>query len=457
MTNADVLRTTHSYLNRPYTAYTYAYPHKTAYRPFVAPRSLGEVWEEEDRSRLFLYVHIPFCEVRCGFCNLFTIARSGGQLSADYLDALERQMRVLRQSLPDARFVRLAIGGGTPTFLHRDELSRLFAILRDELDVDAGEIPCSCEASPSTIDRDKLQLLRDCGVDRLSMGIQSFDDDEAAAMGRPQRCDDVQHALDLLDEIKFPTRNLDLIYGAENQSAESFLRSVQRVIDFGAEEMFLYPLYVRRLTGLGKRQDRLAEGNEDEELAWDRQRLECYSAARDLLSSENYNQLSMRNFLKVANHPSDRSAPEYCCQLDGMIGLGCGARSYSSRLHYSGEYAVGVSAIKGILLDYVQQSNERMGQVNYGFVLNLDEQRRRFLLMSLLQTSGVQRTLYSQRFASDLVNDFPQLGLLEQSGLASIDDNRVSLTAEGIAWTDAIGPWLYSDHVAQLSETYQWQ
>ncbi len=104
-------------------------------------------------------------------------------------------------------------------------------------------------SSPATIDRDKLQLLLDCGVDRLSMGVQSFDEDESRGHGPTTtqlRCS--ARALELLQENKFDTRNLDLIYGAENQSVASFLQSVQRVIDYGAEEIFLYPLYVRQLT-----------------------------------------------------------------------------------------------------------------------------------------------------------------------------------------------------------------
>ena len=443
---------------RPYTAYTYAYPHKTAYRPLAGARALADVWAAEDRSRLFLYVHIPFCEVRCGFCNLFTVARASGELSTDYLAALLRQMRALRQALPDASFARLAIGGGTPTYLHVQELQQLFEMLRDELGVDARQIPTSCEASPGTIDRDKLQLLADCGVDRLSMGVQSFDEHEAAAMGRPQRNLEVERALMLLEETRFPTRNLDLIYGADNQSVESFLESVQRVVDYGAEELFLYPLYVRQLTGLGKRQQRLGGGQVsdelDQELEWDRQRLDCYHAARELLLSAGYGQLSMRNFLKK---PSEQAAPEYCCQIDGMIGLGCGARSYTQQLHYSGEYAVGVSAIKGILLNYLAQTQADFSSVNYGFELSIDEQQRRFLLMSLLQEAGLDRLSYAKHFGTDVAGDYSQLVRLEEYGLATIGRHRVRLTKEGLAWTDAIGPWLYSPQVRQLSEAYQWQ
>src|SRR3954453_10639089 len=101
----------------PYRGYTYAYPHKTAYRPFPTPLPLQTVWAAEPRTALFLYAHVPFCEMRCAFCNLFTQARPAAGRAGDSLAAWARQAETARASLPDASSARLAVGGGTPTFL----------------------------------------------------------------------------------------------------------------------------------------------------------------------------------------------------------------------------------------------------------------------------------------------------------------------------------------------------
>src|SRR5687768_14409673 len=111
----------------PYAGYVYAYPHKTAYRPF-APRPLNESWATESRAGLFLYVHVPFCTMRCGFCNLFTTANPKTDLVTFYLEALRRQADVVRVAIPDATFARFAVGGGTPTYLNEAELDELFGI-----------------------------------------------------------------------------------------------------------------------------------------------------------------------------------------------------------------------------------------------------------------------------------------------------------------------------------------
>src|SRR5580658_6256362 len=160
--------------NAPYEAYTYAYPHKTAYRALSPAIPLQEVWQQEARDALFLYLHVPFCEMRCGFCNLFTASNPAGSMVQDFLDALQRQADATRTALPDAQFARLAFGGGTPTVLSTHELEVLFNMLRESFGIKSGQIPFSVETSPATASCEKLQLLRLRGVNRISLGVQSF-------------------------------------------------------------------------------------------------------------------------------------------------------------------------------------------------------------------------------------------------------------------------------------------
>ena len=126
------------------------------------------------------------------------------------------------------------------------------------------------------------------------------------------------------------------------------MRSIRAALRFEPEEIFLYPLYVRPLTGLG---------TSDKE--WDDIRLNCYRQGRDYLLSQGYTQTSMRMFQRNTEREtrciaSLHQEPIYCCQADGMVGLGCGARSYTDDLHYSNEYAVGGKGIREILQGYIQ-------------------------------------------------------------------------------------------------------
>src|SRR5262249_48829502 len=159
------------------------------------------------------YVHVPFCTMRCGFCNLFTTPNPKGGLVALYLDALRRQAEAVRAAVPKARFARFAIGGGTPTYLNEAGLDAGFDGAEPGSGADLRATPIGVEASPDTLTSEKVALLKARGVDRVSIGIQSFIESEAAASGRPQSRGEVDAALTLLAGAAFPTVNIDLIYG----------------------------------------------------------------------------------------------------------------------------------------------------------------------------------------------------------------------------------------------------
>ena len=427
----------------PYQAYAYAYPHKTAYRHLPAPRPLREVWRDEAQDALFLYVHVPFCEFRCGFCNLFTQSQPGDDLVTRYLAALRREAEQVRGALSrDVGFARLAIGGGTPTQLGRAGLEGLLD-LAEAWGIDLATTPTSVESSPDTVDPELLQALAARGVDRISLGVQSFLADEVKALGRPQTTAQVERALTWMREADFPVLNVDLIYGIPGQTAARWRESLLRALAFDPEELFLYPLYVRPLTGLGRR---------EREAAADEARLARYREGRELLLAAGYEQRSMRLFRKPDAGPAE--APAYRCQEDGMVGLGCGARSYTRGLHYSGEYAVGQRGVREILAAYVERPTADFAQARYGFALDAGEQRRRHVIQSVLHASGLDRAAYAARFGGDPRVDLPQLVELERRGWAHWEGDVLRLTPPGLERSDAIGPWLSSARVERLMEAY---
>lgn len=429
----------------PYQGYLYAYPHKSAYRPLQPAPPLRQVWAGQDRSSLFLYAHVPFCEMRCGFCNLFTTANPPAERVAAYLAALRRQAEQVRAELDaagdtPARFATAAIGGGTPTYLDARELDALFDVLT-AFAPELGHIPIGVETSPATATGDRLAVLAARGVHRISMGVQSFLDSEAHAAGRPQRRADVDAALDRLQTGGFGIVNLDLIYGIDGQTPETWQYSLDLTLARRPEEIYLYPLYVRPLTGLGRR-----TGNVDDDPGWDAHRLALYRQAVEVLTDSGYRQLSMRQFRRDDVADTDT---EYCCQDDGMVGLGCGARSYTADLHYSFDYAVGVPAVRAIIDDYTATDDFSCATV--GIALDAHEQRRRWLIKTLLRAEGVDLASYSARFGSALHDDVPGLEVLADRGWTDLVDDGTGtvlrLTSTGLAHSDLIGPWLVSDTV----------
>lgn len=467
-----------------YHGYLYAYPHKTAYRTLSPPVPLGPLWAAEDRSRLSLYLHIPFCEMRCGFCNLFAQASDDEDVHKSYLVTLRRQAAVVRGEIGPARFARVAIGGGTPTLLSVAGLASLLDLVEQGFGASLSEVPASVETSPLTATAEHVSLLASRHVERVSIGVQSFFEDETRAALRPQETAVVTRALDRLMSAAIPTRNIDLIYGLPGQTPERFVASVRRALEYRPEELYLYPLYVRPATGLGKKDPSYVD-----------LRLASYRMARDLLLAEGYVQVSMRNFRRAdtrgGESPSvppssegearpsrpDRAGkqppPDHACQVDGMVGLGCGARSYTAALHHAERWASGPAVVRSILADYIASPDADFAVARHGIALSLDEGRRRHLIQSLLLAEGMDLDAYESRFGAPVLDHFPQLAELMEHGLcvmgvpaaasaptgaatsAAAPKGRLTLTAAGLEASDVIGPWLVSPHVRALSAEHE--
>jgi oxygen-independent coproporphyrinogen III oxidase len=412
-----------------YLSYAYSYPHKTAYRALEPAASLADAWASEDRNALSLYLHVPFCEQRCGFCNLFTQALPKGGVEARYVAAVERQAAVMAEVIAPARFARLAIGGGTPTFLAAPLLERLFGVARA---LGASGIPTSIEVSPPTFDRDKLAVLVAHGVTRVSMGVQSIVEAETDRVHRHQSVADVELALEALAGA-IPIRNVDLIYGLPGQTPETLRRSIDHVRALGANELYLYPLYVRPLTALGKSRH-----------GWADARLQLYRVGRDHLLAQGWQQRSMRMFSAPGSPGED--GPLYRCQDDGMLGLGAGARSYTRTLHYASPFAVAQTAVRERIEAWIDQRDEDHAIARHGYWLDDDEQRRRFVLLSLLD-AGLDRPAYARRFGADVLEHLPSLVEVIETELATLEDGILRLTERGIERADVIGQWLESSAV----------
>lgn len=435
----------------PYQAYSYAYPHKSAYRTLDPAPSLASLWADEPRDALFLYLHVPFCTYRCGFCNLFAMARPAPAMVEAYVDQLAVQLRATARALGTHRFARFALGGGTPTYLDAGQLARVFEAVHAHATIDLASIPAGIEVSPETVDDTRLRVCREAGIDRVSMGIQSFSDAEVRSLVRPQQRATVERAIAAIRAHGFPTLNLDLIYGIEGQGVASFLASVDSALAFAPEELYLYPLYVRPRTGLARiglrGRDTAVHTLRPEPLD---DRAALYAAARERLLAAGYEQVSMRMFR--APHAPASGGPAYCCQDDGMVGIGCGARSYTRSLHYSSAYAVERGGVSAIVSDWLARDEASFAFAHHGFRLDAVEQRRRFVIQSLLVQPGLSLEAYHARFGSDAFDDLPQLHELAALGLGAVSDGVLALGEAGTARADTIGPWLGSEAVARAMQ-----
>ncbi len=429
-----------------YPGYVYGYPHKKAYRPLDPAWTRETAWRDEDRRHLYGYVHVPFCRQRCSFCNLFTHVPGREEPTARYLDALARDMDAQASVLGSFSFARLYIGGGTPTYLMANELRRLFRDLRDLLGIDPRTTRGCIEASPETLDDERIAVLREVGIQRVSLGVQSFEPGELQAVNR--RFDFALHtqAIDRLGAAGFSEFNLDLIYGLPGQTRTSWFRSLEQAIASPATSLFLYPLYVRPLTGLDRRADRPAGPESAEMHAW-------YDATIERLMAAGFRQQSMRQFHRGPRPPL---ADDYRCQDDGMVGLGAGARSYTRHLHYSTPWKMTTRNIRGVIDDYCSAMEAGDFSIRHGFVLDDDERQRRWLIQTLFG-GGIDRLEAETRLdRSDLLHFRPQFDLLEEEGCIVRRSGRIDLTSRGIRHSDLVAQVFFSPRVRDLMAEFEY-
>jgi oxygen-independent coproporphyrinogen-3 oxidase len=451
-----------------YPGYVYGYPHKKAYRPLTPPFRLADVWAEEPRQALFCYVHIPFCHQRCSFCNLFTFVPADTSPARVYLDALAREMEAYERILRPVRFRRLYLGGGTPTFLTSDELRRLVHLLGDTLGIAPEQTHGCIEASPETLDAEKIGALRELGFQRLSLGIQSLVAEELRQVNRRFDFAQNRHAINLVGRAKFPYFNIDLIYGLPGQTEASWRYSLDAVLDSPATSLFLYPLYIRPLTGLDRRADMLP-------CPTPAQMGRMYDVAAERLTVAGFRQLTMRQFRRDGVGEPGASATgvlfgepgasatgetsddlEYRCQRDGMVGLGAGARSYTQTLHYSTPWRMVARNIRGVVEAYCQAMQAGDTDVRHGFVLDADERQRRHVIQSLLY-DGLHLSEFAATFGADASQTFrPQWEALHEEDCVRADGDFIRLTVRGVRHADIVGQLFFSKRVRRLIDTYEY-
>ena len=409
-----------------YQSYMYSYPHKTAYGKLSNIDYLKNK-DFLDRENFSLYFHVPFCRHKCGYCNLFSVTGKTKEYHTHYLNAMEEQIG--QYCIAQKEFQSITFGGGTPLILHPYDLERLLRM------APFIERTNSCiETSPLETDAQKLDILQQYSIGRVSIGVQSFKESELCVLKRAHSPDSVHDALSLIKSRKFDCINIDLIYGIPGQTCESLAHSLENALYYDPDELFLYPLYIRRGTELFGNVT-----NEDTH--------KMYFLAADLLTSKGYFQVSMRQFVK--KRPENITS----CGFERMLSIGCGGRSYFGNLHFCTPYATRKSTCEKLIDDYINQ-NDRT-EVTHGFILNTDEQKRRFIIKNLLCFKGISLPDYQAAFGSSALEDFSLLNKLVADSYAEIDGGTiVRLTPLGMSLSDHIGPMFISPDVNSLMKAW---
>lgn len=276
---------------------------------------------------LLLYVHVPFCSTKCVFCDWVreipaSRLRAGGDVRGRYVDALVAQIRHHGRHLVEAGYSPRLIywGGGTPTRLSVDEIAAIGRALQETVGLDGIE-EYTIECSPETVTTEKLRTLAAHGATRLSIGVQSFDDEELRRGGRAHSAEQIRASVACAKAAGFRDFNLDVIAGFPGQTTATLIDSVRRTIDLDPSHVTVYVYRATAGTAMAEqvRQGRRAAGDYQVMLA-------SYHAARKSLQASGYHEYAIGYFTRDAKRPC--RADQYYFSIEGdYFGFGAGAHS----------------------------------------------------------------------------------------------------------------------------------
>ncbi len=315
---------------------------------------------------LSLYIHIPFCQRKCPYCDFNTYAGLN-RLFDPFTAALAQEITLAGagRGRPAAR--TLFLGGGTPTVLPPDRLALVLDACRAAFDL-LPDAEITSEANPGTVDADRFAALRRLGINRLSMGVQSFDPAELAFLGRIHSAGEAVAAMDAARAAGFDNINLDFIYGLPRQSPATWRSTLSRAIDLAPEHISLYSLTIEEGTPFGDwaAAGRLAQPSPD--LAAD-----LYEIADELLASAGYLQYEISNWAKPGQSTDlPITDPHFACRHnltywrnEPYLGFGPGAHSSENGRRWAAVrpvpgYIERIARGDGVV-DFVEEIDQRLG------------------------------------------------------------------------------------------------
>ncbi len=341
------------------------------------------MFKKQSEKRLGLYIHIPFCMKKCLYCDFYSIPAANEQLKSLYLEAL--MLHFEEHSLQLAPYIidSVYFGGGTPSLLSAEQVAMLLKKLKKNFFI-SDKCEITLEANPGTVDKQKLISFRKSGINRLSIGCQSFFDNDLSVCGRIHSSIDNVKAIDDAQKAGFKNINVDIMYGLPGQNLQNVLASIERAVKLGVTHISLYGLKVEEGTPFYTMQNQKKIVLPDEDTESD-----MYFVSCDILKKLGFKHYEISNFAKPG-FESVHNLKYWNC--DEYVGFGPSSHSFFSgkRFYYKNSTSLYIKNFtenyegQGIVDKCIdvpfgtQMAEYVMLRMRLGEGINCDEFRRRF-------------------------------------------------------------------------------
>ncbi len=380
-----------------------------------------------------LYIHIPFCERKCTYCN-FNTTDFFADLAARYIEAVVQEIHYWGATLSDEKnrlrdthnFTgdQLAVdtiffGGGTPSLVEAEQLARLIEACRTSFAV-SPDAEVTIEINPATFSRQKIEGWRAGGINRASVGAQSFINAELIALSRTHDRNQVHQTLEALREAGFQNLSLDLIAGLPAQTKEDWTFNLRQALEIRPEHLSLYLLEVKESTQLYAQIQRGLRPPPDDDLAG-----EMYDIMSRATQDAGYEHYEISNFALLSDLPKSYRAQHNVKYWTAapFYGIGCGAHSFNGRARW-------VNTLK--TESYIEQVRQSGHAVDERRQLSIEEVAAEAIFMGLRLAEGISLEAFRADYDLDICLRYgDELKRLADAGLIQIENQRLRLSEKG--------------------------
>lgn len=372
------------------------------------------------KNGINLYIHIPFCKSKCRYCGFFSQVGKESCLPS-YFQALEKEITSYKQRLQNYQISSIYIGGGTPSLVNPDSIEKILNSCKENFDI-KPDAEISIEANPETITSPKLEQYKKMGINRLSLGLQAWQDNLLQYLGRNSQTKDFLKAYDLARKAGFININVDLIFGIPNQTIDDWNESLEQVTKLNPEHISCYSLEIDEKSVFGKlyEQGRL-------EVLDEKHDRKMYRLARKKLKNAGYNHYEISNFAKSGfecRHNLD------FWNYQQYIGFGAAAHSFFENSRYSNIYSI-EDHVKNLLSGKLILEDSKQ--------VILKKQMIEFTILGLRLIEGLNTKRFENLFGKNILEVLKkQFKKLEQLNLISIKKDKIKLTSRGLNLLDQV-------------------
>lgn len=402
-------------------------------------------------DKLSLYIHIPFCVRKCNYCDFLSSSCDDGT-KQEYVEALCQEIKVRAEEYKEKIVDTIFFGGGTPSILSGEQMTKIMTVIRSSFQI-LPDAEISLEMNPGTVDRQKLETYKELGINRLSIGLQSANNEELRILGRIHTWEEFLQTWELVREVGFTNVNIDLMSALPGQTLESYRQTVEKVLALKPEHISAYSLIVEEGTPFFDWFDEEANGGDSfakevpdyvkaKALPDETADRSMYELTKRLLEEQGYYRYEISNYAlkgyECKHNIGYWKRKEY-------LGLGLGAASLLSNVRYSNisdlQTYLEVGSEQMLKNDedckkkQIKENAEVQKWIEEQIKLSITDQMEEFMFLGLRMMEGIRATEFENQFGISLQEVYGvQINQLIKQGLLAYHETteRIALTKEGI-------------------------